>query len=111
MGGPRMYLIDRTAPAYLGEICAFGDESGPGGSATQICSTRAFPLATLLRRGGHKPENAPPKTVRTTATISAKGRYQHHLFTRITGQSVRCQNARASCASPSNRLSSSLHTR
>ncbi len=34
-----MYLIDRTALAYLREICAIDDESGYGGSAAQICST------------------------------------------------------------------------
>ncbi len=38
-GGPRMYLIDRTALACLGEIRALDDESGSGGSAVQICST------------------------------------------------------------------------
>jgi hypothetical protein len=37
--GPRMYLIDRTALADLGEIYAIDDESGSGGAAAQICST------------------------------------------------------------------------
>jgi hypothetical protein len=32
-GGLHMYLIDRMAVAYLGEICALDDESGSGGSA------------------------------------------------------------------------------
>ena len=34
-----MYLIDRTALAYLGEICVLDDEFGSEGSAVQICST------------------------------------------------------------------------
>jgi hypothetical protein len=38
-GGLRIYLIDRTDLADLGEICALDDESGSGGSAAQICST------------------------------------------------------------------------
>lgn len=36
-GGPRMYLIDRTALTYLSEICALYKESGSGGNAAEIC--------------------------------------------------------------------------
>jgi len=31
--GPRMYLIDQAAPAYLGEICALDDGAGSWGKA------------------------------------------------------------------------------
>ncbi len=45
-GGLHMYLIDRIALVYLGEICALDDESGSGYSAAQICSMRVLPVST-----------------------------------------------------------------
>ncbi len=52
-GGLRMYLVDRTALAYLGEICALDDESGSEGSAAQICSKGDFqePTEAVEKRG------------------------------------------------------------
>ena len=35
---PHIYLIDRVAFAYLGEICPLDGKSGPGGKAAYICS-------------------------------------------------------------------------
>jgi hypothetical protein len=45
-GGPRIYLIERPAFAYLRQIRDLDDSSGSGGSAAQICSTQAFPDST-----------------------------------------------------------------
>ena len=65
---------DRTALAYLSEICAVDDESGSGGLAAQICSTGIFRLATLCCRSKIDSLLYPHQRPRTSAQGRGRGR-------------------------------------